>query len=115
MAAEARKAAKQVPILAVSTAYELTTTDHDASQLAVQVVGSINAGSFSIQGSLDGGTTKVKLLMVPWGSTTTVTDPTAAGAWRVDTSGIKRVYLVTDGSVSPVDGTVVAYAEPVRG
>jgi hypothetical protein len=102
-------------IKAASTAVELTDGDQEAaSQVSIQVVGTINSGSFSIQGSNDGGTTKVKLLLVPWGSTTTVTDPTAPGAWRCDASGIARIWFVP-ASLDPIDGTVSVYYKAVRG
>lgn len=103
-------------ITAVTTPVELSNgSDALASQMLVQVVGTISAGTFSMKGSNDGGTTLFTLLMVPTNSATPVTAPTAAGAWRVDLSGVERCYIVPDGSFAPVDATVKVYYKPCEG
>lgn len=106
---------KTIVLAAATTTYDLTNgSEVSASQGCLQIVGTISAGTAAVYGSMDGGTTKVALLLVPWDSTTTATSFSAAGAWRVDLSGVPRVYLVTDGDFATT-GAVTAYFHAVIG
>lgn len=72
-----------------------------AQTLALQLI-TVTGSTLKVQGSLDGGTTKVDLLMIPAGSATGVTSTTSAGLWRVDITGIPYVYLDCSGGTSAV-------------
>jgi hypothetical protein len=97
MAGEANK----ITITGTGQTKELgDTSPGTAGQMGIQVTGTFSAGAISIEGSNDGGTTKVPLLIVPWGSVTTQTTIVANGGYRVDGSCVKRIYVVSDGSFS---------------
>lgn len=79
----------------------LSGAEITAQTLTLQLI-TVTGSTLKVQGSLDGGTTKVDLLMIPGGSATGVTSTTSAGLWRVDITGIPYVYLDCAGGTSAV-------------
>lgn len=66
--------------------------DEIATIMTLQIT-ALSGATVKVQGSMDGGTTKVDLQMMPWGSSTGVSSATATGGFRCDVAGIPNVYL----------------------
>lgn len=66
--------------------------DETANILCLQIT-ALSGATVKVQGSMDGGSTKVDLQMMPWGSSTGAGSATATGGFRCDIAGIPFVYL----------------------
>ena len=82
--------------------------DETANILCLQIT-ALSGATVKVQGSMNGGSTKVDLLMMPWGSSTGVASATGVGGFRCDVAGIPNVYLDCAG------GTATIYHRIVNG